>query len=139
MNPSSQSAAVMSFHLYIQSVVKNRSWEIPEYMPDCTEIYVFTYFHLFQFARLPSQGTVIANSYLQAPFDHCVTFSTKIVTLKCYLLSTLHMHLRGTWNNPLLAITPAWPGESSPLSKNLRQCLYLSISSNANQHVMFGW
>lgn len=47
--------------------------------------------------------------------------------------------LTGHLEHPLLAITPARPGESSPISKNLRQCLYLSISSNANQHVMFGW
>lgn len=129
----------MSFRLYIQSEVKNRSSKIPEYMPNCTDIYIFTYCCLFQFARLPSQGTVIANLCLWAPFDHCIIFSPEIVILKCYLLSTLHVHLPGTWNNPSLAIILAWPGESSPLSKNLGQCLSLSISSNANQHVMFGW
>ena len=71
-------------------------------MPNCADICIYILLS-FPISRLPSQGAVIANHCLQAPFDYCIMFSTEIMTLKCYLLSTLHTHLLGTWNNPPLA------------------------------------
>lgn len=104
-------------------------------MPNFTD----TYIRIDVFSVLPDDLHKVQSVSTSSHFDHHIISSTEIITLKCYLPSSLHVCLLGTWNNPPLEIILARPRESSPLSKSLRQCLCLSVSPNANQDVMFGW
>lgn len=116
--------------------LKNRSSEI--YQNKCLILLIHT-FTLMSFQSCQMTFTKYSQCLQSSHFDHHIISSTEIITLKCYLPSSLHVCLLGTWNNPPLEIILARPRESSPLSKSLRQCLYLSVSPNANQDVMFGW